>query len=158
MKLFILLGLFLATSGVSSADAATAWQTLGFDGTGFQKGAAGGAILVRDGYLPVPAGAGAPHEDQLPGGTGAVAVFCFVQSSGGKLRLQAGFLPMGAAVVSVTGKSLTVAGRTDASGYLILALPPGSYDVRLFGFLHKVTVETGKTALVAIRGGKRMGD
>ena len=65
---------------------------------------------------------------------------------------------MAGMLVTITGDSMTVAGRTDASGYLVLALPPGSYDVRLAGVTKKWVVDKQKTALVALRGGKRMGD
>ncbi len=158
MRLFFLLGMLCGAPGLALAGAASGWQTLGFDGNLFQKGAAAGAIQVRDGYLPVPASAGAPREDQLPKGTGALAVLCFVQGAGGKLKPQPGVLPMAGVAVTLSGHALTVVGRTDADGYLILALPPGSYEARLLGFSKKLTVEMGKTALVAIRGGKRMGD
>jgi hypothetical protein len=66
--------------------------------------------------------------------------------------------PMAGIAITVHTKSLTIAGRTDANGYLILALPPGSYEVQLIGSTKKVTVEVAKTALVAMRGGKRMVD
>ena len=158
MRLMILLGMFLTASGLSSALAASSWQSVGFDGSGFQQGAVAGAILVRDGYLPVAKGAGQLLEDPLPGGTGAVALYCYLQSSGGKLRRHAGFLPIVGCAVTVGGQALTLAARSDENGYLILALPPGSYDLHLFGITRKVTVELGKTALVAIRGGKRMVD
>ena len=158
MRMLFLLGIFLTASGLSVAGAASSWQTFGFDGKAFQKGAGGGAIQVRDGYLPVPAGATAPRGEPLPNGTGALALLCFLQSSGGKLKPQASISPMAGVAVTVTGNSQTRAGRTDASGYLILALPPGSYEVHLFGFSKKVSVEIGKTALVAMRGGKRMVD
>jgi len=158
MRLLFLLGVFLTASGLAGACAASSWQTLAFDGNVFAKGSGSGAIMVRDGYLPVPAGTAAPREDQLPEGTGAVAVFCYQQRSGGKLRPLGGLAPMAEVVITVNGTSLKLAARTDASGYLILALPPGSYDVGLFGLSKKVTVEGGKTALVALRGGKRMVD
>jgi len=158
MRLLLLLGIFLAASGLSCATAASDWQSFGFDGAAFVKGSGSGAIMVRDGYLPVPASAQAPREDKLPEGTGAVALLCFQQSSGGKLRAQPGLAPMAGVAVTITGNSLNLAARTDANGYLILALPPGSYELRLLGFSKKVAVEHGKTALVAIRGGKRMVD
>jgi hypothetical protein len=158
MRLLLLLGLFLTASGLGCAGAASDWQSFGFDGTAFVKDSGSGAIMVRDGYLPVPASAQAPREDKLPEGTGAVALLCFQQSSGGKLRGQPGLAPMAGAAVTITGNALSLAARTDASGYLILALPPGSYEFRLLGFSKKVALEHGKTALLAIRGGKRMVD
>ena len=158
MRLFFLLGM-LCSAPVLAVAGASGWQLLGFDGNTFQKGAADGAIQVRDGYLPVPAAAGTPPDDKLPDGTGALALLCFLQSSGGKLALpQPTVTPLAGVAVTLSAKALTVAGRTDASGYLILALPPGSYQAHLLGFSQKVSVQTGKTALVAIRGAKRMVD
>ena len=158
MRLLLLLGMFLTVSGCSCACAASQWQSFAYRLSGFVAGAGDGAIQVRDGYLPVPAGAPQLREDRLPEGTGALALFCFQQRSGGKLKGQAGFAPMGGVAVTVTGNSLTLAARTDASGYLILALPPGSYQLHLFGLSKTVQVESGTTALVATRGGKRMVD
>lgn len=158
MRMLLLLSIFFAATGLTCAGAALGWQSFDFDGKGFVKTSGGGSIMVRDGYLPVSAGVAAPREDQLPPGTGAVALFCFLQSSGGKLRPQTGSAPMAGMVVTVGGKNITLAARTDANGFLILALPPGSYDFRLLGFSKKATVESGKTALVALRGGKRMVD
>jgi len=158
MRLLLLLGLLCMTPALGFAGAVSSWQSFGFDGSGFVKTAGPGAIMVRDGYLPVPAGAHAPREDQLPEGTGALAVFCFQQRSGGKLRPQSGLAPMPGVAVTVVGNSVTLAARSDAGGYLILALPPGSYEIRLFGLSKKVVVEGRKTALVALRGGKRMVD
>jgi len=149
----LLLGILCATAGLGFA-ASPSWQGFGFDGSGFTKGGASGVIQVRDGYLPVP-GKSVVREDQLPEATGAMAVFCFQQRSGGKLRPQGGASPMAGMLVTITGDSMTVA---DASGYLVLALPPGSYDVRLAGVTKKWVVDKQKTALVALRGGKRMGD
>ena len=157
MRLLFLLGLFFIWSGLGCAGAASGWQPFDFDGSGFVSSSGGGSIQIRDGYLPIPAGTAA-REDELPNGTGAVALLCFQQSSGGRLRPHPSIAPMPGVAVTVTGKKITLAARADASGYLVLALPPGTYDFRLFGFSKKVKVETGKTALVAIRGGKRMVD
>jgi hypothetical protein len=154
-----ILSFICAVSGFGVAEAATTWQTFGFDGSAFRKGVGEAVIQVRDGYLPF-AGSGGVRNDQLPPGTGAVAVLAFVQSAGGKLAPHSRPTVIAITDVAVTlaAKSFHVAGRTDANGYLIMALPPGSYDVRLLGFSQKVTVDGGKTALVAIRGGKRMVD
>lgn len=156
MRAPLLLGILLAGAGLGLA-AATPWDSIGFDGSAFAKGVGAGAIQVRGGYLPVP-GSTVTREDQLPEGTGALAVFCYQQRSGGKLRPQRGSAPMAGMVVTITGDSLTLAGRSDASGYLVLALPPGSYEVRLAGVTKKAVVENQKTGLVALRGGKRMVD
>jgi hypothetical protein len=159
MKLLFLLGVLCTATGLASAGTANGWQSFGFDGNAFQKGIAGGAIQVKDGYLPISTPGEAPRADQLPSGTGALAVLCYSQSSGGKLSSQhPPMAPMAGIAITVHTKSLTIAGRTDANGYLILALPPGSYEVQLIGSTKKVTVEVAKTALVAMRGGKRMVD
>ena len=158
MRLLILLGILCTVPGSVLAGGGSGWQSFGFDGSAFQKGAPAAAIWVRDGYLPVAGGATAAQEDQLPSGAGAVAVLGFLQSAGGKLRSHPSVVPLAGVAVTLTGNALTITGRTDASGYLILALPAGNYDARLLGFSKKVTVESGKTALVAIKGGKRMVD
>lgn len=158
MRLLLLLGICLAVFGLSCAEAASGWQSFGYEGNRFVKDSGGSAILVRDGYLPVPADALAPREDRLPKGTGAIALLCFQQSSGGKLRPRPSIAPLAGMAVTISRNSLTLAARTDASGYLVLALPPGSYRLQLLGFSKRVDVKVGKTALVALRGGKRMVD
>lgn len=155
MRLLLLLCMIVMACGPSYAG--PAWQTFVFDGNNFASGDGSRAIMTRDGYLPVPASA-APREDQLPDGTGAVAVLCYQQRSGGKLRSHAAIVPLAGGAVTIRGKSLTVAGRCDESGYLILALPPGTYQLQFARFTKTVTVEKGKTSLVAFRGSKRMVD
>lgn len=137
------------TEGVSSFQ---------FDGSTFREGRAPGAILIKDGFLPLVAGEGGLREDPLPSGTGAVVLLCYRQVSGGKLGSHAGYAPMPAVAVVVSSASLALAARADANGYLILALPAGSYQLSLFGISKRVTIEKGKSALVSIRGGKRMVD
>lgn len=136
------------------------WHVYSFNGKDFGEAEVPGtaAIALREGYLPVVVTDNSPREDRLPKGTGSLALFCFIQSAGGKLKPQRGAIPMSGVVVEVVGKGGVLAGRTDSAGYLILALPPGDYEVRMSGFSRKVRVEKGKNALVAIRGGKRMVD
>jgi len=129
-----------------------------FDGSSFREARGAGAILVKDGMLPQTAGAGDVREDPLPAGTGAVAVLCYRQSSGGKLKSHAAAAPMPGIAVTVRGSGLILATRTNAGGYAILALPPGSYEVSIFGFTKRVVVDSGKTVLTSIRGSKRMVD
>jgi hypothetical protein len=155
MRLLFLLGIFLSTTAFGAAGG---WHSFRFDGSGFAEGSGKGAILVRDGYLPVQAADGAPREDPLPAGTGAVALLCYQQVSGGKLQSQAGYRAIPGAALSVHGAAVTLAARVDAGGYLILALPAGSYEFKAFGFTKRVNVVQGKNALVSIRGGKRMVD
>jgi hypothetical protein len=129
-----------------------------FDGSAFVESRAEGAILVRDGLLPVLSGEGSPREDPLPAGTGALAVLCYRQSSGGKLGRYPRIIPVPGTAVVVHGTGFTLAARADAGGYVILALAPGRYELKVFGHSKPVVVEPGKTALVPIRGGKRMVD
>jgi hypothetical protein len=158
MRQSLLLVVLLLACGTCYAGAASSWQMWGFDGSAFVKDGPGGPILVRDGYLPVPGGASLQREDPLPQGTGAVALFCYQQRSGGKLRNQGALAPMPGLALTVKSRSLMLAARTDENGYLILALPPGKYELQLAGLTKTVTVEKGKTSLAALRGGKRMVD
>jgi hypothetical protein len=135
-----------------------AFKSLLFDGSSFKEARGEGAVLVRDGLLPQVAEDAAPREDPLPPGTGAAVLLCYRQTSGGKLRPHSPMAPMPGVAVTVRGTSVTLAARTNAAGYLILALPPGSYEFKGFGFSKRVVVEAGKTALAALRGGKRMVD
>jgi len=158
MRLFIYAALLMVLLCVSPAWAGSPGaMSLLFDGTAFRESSAPGALLVRDGMLPDSAGEAA-REDPLPAGTGAVALLCYRQSAGGKLKSHGAVAPMAGVAVSVRGGGLVLAGRSDARGYLILALPPGSYQFKLFNFSKQVVVEPGKTALAFIRGGKRMVD
>jgi hypothetical protein len=159
--------LFLASvSGVTAMELShpstkTLWRPFHFDGSDFRPGTAAGAapVLMRDGYLPLIQIKGeSPREEQLPEGTGAVAGFCYLQAAGGKLQERSGSIPMAGLAVTLHGGGRQVAAMTGAGGFFVTALPPGEYEVRAAGFTSKVTVEKGKTSLVAIRGGKRMVD
>ena len=161
--LFLLLAL---VSGVTAMELShpstkTLWRPFHFDGSGFRPGTAAGmaTVLLRDGYLPFiqPNGEN-PREEQLPEGTGALAGFCYLQAAGGKLQERSGHIPMAGLAVTLRGGAGQVAATTGAGGFFVIALPPGEYEVQAAGFARKVTVEKGKTSLIAIRGGKRMVD
>lgn len=157
----ILVSTFLEGAlAVAAGEKPPSWHAYSFNGKDFGETEIPGtaAIALSEGYLPVVVTGNTPHEDRLPKGTGGLALFCFIQSAGGKLKPQRGVMPMSGVVVEVAGKGLHLAGRTDSAGYLILALPPGDYEVRMSSFSRKVRVEKGKNALVAIRSGKRMVD
>lgn len=157
MRLLFLFGVLLLASATAWAGA-PGWTSFRFDGAAFSEGGGKGAISVRDGYLPVVAADGILPEDPLPEGTGAVALLCYQQVSGGKLKRQAGYRALPGVALSVRGAAVTLGTRGDANGYAILALPAGSYQLKAFGFTKRVDVVQGKSALVAIRGGKRMVD
>ena len=137
------------------------WQSYTFaaDGLREAQGTGGTLLLVRDGYLPIiSADRSRPTETPLPAGAGALAGACYLQSSGGKLRDASGHLPLAGIVVEVDGGAGKLTTRTDGGGYLELVLPAGEYAVRVTGMSYRVTVEKGRTSLVALRGGKRMVD
>jgi hypothetical protein len=132
-----------------------------FTGKEFIEGLSPGAVSVnvQESYLPfVQAGEGAPRIAKLPEGAAGLALLCYVQSAGGKLKSDNGYLPICGAPVEIIGGAFKLAVRADEHGYVVLALPPGQYEVRLLGFSRKVKLEKGRNALVAIRGGKRMVD
>ncbi len=139
------------------------WNKYYFDGQEFREGtaAAGRSVYRRAGYVPVlKRGDEQPREDKLPPGTGGLIVLCYIQTAGGKLQDHSGYLPLAGAAVEIREEKRILTIRTDEEGYLALALPAGKYDVRVqgLGLTRKVRIEKGKTALVAIRAGKRMVD
>ena len=136
-------------------------RSLTFDGRDFKETKKGGYPVLRhqEGYLPFVDYSGSrPQESRLPEGTGAVAGLCFVQVAGGKAHKAPGYLPMPGETVEIRDGKTIMAVRSDASGYFVLALPPGNYDLRVRNIGRKVTVERGKTTFVALRGAKRMVD
>jgi hypothetical protein len=161
-----LLLLLASVSGVTAMELShpstkSLWRPFHFDGSGFHPGTAAGAatVLIRDGYLPIiqPNGE-SPREEQLPDGTGAIAGFCYLQAAGGKLQERSGQVPLAGVAVTLRGGAGQLAATTGAEGFFVIALPPGEYEVQAAGVPRKVTVEKGKTSLIAIRGGKRMVD
>ena len=156
----LLLMLSITPFGFASM-ARAAGNSYYFTGKEFLEGLSPGAVSVnvQESYLPfVQAGGGNPKLAKLPEGTGGLALLCYVQSAGGKFKSGNGYLPISGAPVEIIGGGLKLAARADEHGYVVLALPPGQYEVRLPGFSRKVKLEKGKNALVAIRGGKRMVD
>jgi len=167
IKTISVLFLFLASvSGVTAMELShpstkTLWRAFHFDGSGFSPGAAAGTatVLLRDGYLPfIQVNGESPREEHLPEGTGAIAGFCYMQAAGGKLQERSGHIPKAGLAVTLRGGTGQVAATTGATGFFVIALPPGEYEVQVAGVPRKVTVEKGKTSLIAIRGGKRMVD
>jgi len=161
--LFLLLA---SVSGVTAMELShpstkTLWRPFHFDGSGFSPGTATGTatVLLRDGYLPfIQVNGESPRDERLPEGAGAMAGFCYLQAAGGKLQEKSGYLPMMGVAVTLRGGAGQVAATTGGGGFFVIALSPGEYEVQAAGFARKVTVEKGKTSLIAIRGGKRMVD
>lgn len=144
--------------GSRHRSAEAAWQSYVFRDGGFRPGTgASGGIRVRNGFFPLPEGkteGGTP----LPGDHGAAALFCYVQSSGGKLASGAATVPAGGCRVDITGNGLDQAAESGPDGFAIAALPPGQYQVKAMGRSTPIVIESGKTSLAAIRAGKRMVD
>jgi hypothetical protein len=160
---FLLLASVVTTGAMETSHPSpkNEWQQLRFDGTGFRTGTGAGTmpIMVRDGYYPVPGDtAGNVPEEKLPAGFGAIAGFCYLHSAGGKLRDMSGYAPLARMNVEISGANSHATIVTDDRGYFVLALPPGEYQVKVRSFIRSVVIEKGKTSLVAVRGGKRMGD
>ena len=138
------------------------WNYFHFDGHGFVAGKPADdspAVALRAGVRPVLVGKGGkPEPVSLAGHAGALVGICFSQGSGGKLKAGAGFLPYPRLPVQVfSGETMVAATQTDAEGYFLVTLPPGKYRVRARQEV-EVTVENGKTTLLALRAGKRMVD
>lgn len=146
-------GGFFANLGKSSHP----WH---FDGREFIPGAGDVALLIRDGYLPIIKSAeGLTPSVALSAGQGAIAGFCYLQTSGGKLANHGSFMPTEGFPVRIIGAG----GRqwqttSDPRGFFTLPLPAGSYEIQGTGNPATVTVSAGKTALIALRTGKRMVD
>ena len=157
MRVLLLAGLLFCTAGLSCADVTSTWQSVRFNGNEFVP-TQNGTLLLRDGYLPRLADSKVLREDQLGEGMGALAIYCYQPQSGGKLKTQPRQAPLSGVAVTVAGGGQRFAARADAGGYLLLALPPGDYVVGISGITRNVRVESGKTAPVALRSGKRMVD
>lgn len=132
-----------------------------FDGASFIEGRREGApsVMIKDGYYPqvLPAkDNGRPK--RLPEGAGGVAGFCFMEVRGGKLGRADGVIPLGGREVTLTGDGRKVTVRTDENGFFVTALPEGRYEVELLGARKTIDVKKGKSAIVTLRGGKRLVD
>ena len=132
-----------------------------FDGREFVPGARNGdmVILVRDGYLPVMRTESEAPSTALPNGAGAIAGVCYVQVTGGKLANRSETLQESGCRVKIISASGEVRHATaDQYGFFYLSLPAGIYEVHGAGSPINFTVSEGRTALVALRTGKRMVD
>ena len=169
MKLMFVFCLILFTLGLTFSSEGGIFKNLGrsthpwqFNGQEFVPGAGDGGmvILVRDGYLPVlRTGDESSPSTALPVGAGAIAGICYVQVAGGKLATRSGALPESGCPVEVSDPLRVVRHATaDQHGFFSLSLPAGTYEVHGAGSSIKLTVTEGRTALVALRTGKRMVD
>lgn len=149
--------LLLVTCCWGEESASPGWRRFAFNGRDFQETSQPKKISVqlKNGYLPDIVSVGAvSREDALPEGTGGVAGICYIETVGGKKKRGA-YIPLAGAVVELSKGAWRMAARADAQGYFVLALPPGEYELKLFGFSGRFRVEAGKNALVAVRGGRQ---
>ncbi len=132
-----------------------------FDGKEFRDGSLPHAVTVyhQVGFLPVVAAGDMPiPRDPLPKGTGGIVIYCYIQSSGGKIEAQGGSVPVAEVAVEVKGEGGSLLLRTDENGYAVAGVAAGTYEVSVKGVAAKFTVEQGSTTLLPIRAGKRMVD
>ncbi len=140
----------------------TIWNYFHFDGHNFVPGEpAGGSafIAVKRGHRPVVLRhTAAPEAFQMPSGHGALAGFCYIQSSGGKLARTKPYHPASGVTVQISsdGKIVAVT-ETDENGYFITVLPAGKYLISCRISVEAI-VEKGSTKLIPLRVGKRMVD
>ena len=161
-----LAGVALAVMSLTAAAAAKRpggrWNYFHFDGRGFVAGKAADdspSVALRAGVRPVIVAKGAkPEPVSLDGQTGALVGICYGQSSGGKLKVGAAFLPYPRLPVRIfSGETVVAATQTDAEGYFLVMLPAGRYRVKARQEV-EVTIENGTTTLLPLRAGKRMVD
>jgi hypothetical protein len=151
----------VAVSAASKRPAA--WNYYHFDGHGFVAGrpADGSPFLaVRDRIQPVVLTSTSRIEAvALPPDKGALAGFCYIRSSGGKLAGGSGHVPSPGITVSIfSGNTVVLLTQTDEYGYFVALLPAGVYRISSGAFAAEAAVEAGKTTLSALQTGKRMVD
>lgn len=137
------------------------WRSSYFNGKEFRDGSLPGVRTVfhGEGLLPVVVAGDMPVSwDSLPKGTGAIVLYCYIQSSGGKIAAQGGSVPMAGVAVELKGGEGRLLLRTDDNGYAVAGIAAGLYEVSVKGVATKFTVAQGTTTLLPIRAGKRMVD
>ena len=155
--IFVLLACGCALGG--EAKTLQKWQTSHFVENNFREGPSSDVPTVyhRDGFLPfVISGKKSGTDDPLPQGAGAVVIFCYVQSTGGRSKTNSGGYPLPDTAVQVSDGKIKVVLRTDGNGYVVAAFPAGQYEVAVRGIIRKLVVKERQTLLVPIRAGKRM--
>lgn len=158
---FLFFAFVLINPGHGVGDITQPWEKYFFDGKEFREGLApsGATVYKREGYLPaILTGNQTIPEDKFPPGIGGLVIFCYIQTAGGKLQNHSGYVPVTGIAIEIINERRTAILRSDGDGYAIIALPAGSYDVRVKGVTRTVRFEQGKTAFMAIRAGKRMVD
>jgi len=158
-----LAALFMLTSCAITTRNGSNWQAYTFTGSEIIPAEAGGikTVWIRDGFMPRGEKPGVQESDlgSLPPKSGAIAGICYIQTSGGKLVDQSGYSLLKDEQITIksTRDGIFVA-RTDEQGIFIEPLYPGEYEFSCRGAGRTAVIKEGKTALVQIRGGKRMAD
>lgn len=164
MRKMILMGTLTVQLAACSLPATpSTWEKYSFNGQEFQRGGIESrpSLWIRYGYLPrieEPRDASRNY-GKLPPKSGAVAGICYLQTSGGKLADQSGAKPLPDEQITISSRELGVSvTRSDTAGFFVEELFPGDYRLFCRGAEVSVSIKEGQTALVPIRGGKRMVD
>ena len=164
MKVVVVMGaifVLLACGCALGGEGRPTWQSSYFDGSEFREGSLPRAVTVyhQVDFLPVVTAGDIPvSRDPLPKGAGGVVIYCYIQSSGGKIEAQGGSVPVAGVAVELRGEGGNLLLRTDDKGYAVAGVAAGTYIVSVKGVATKFTVAQGTTTLLPIRAGKRMVD
>jgi hypothetical protein len=158
-----LAAMILLTTSCSLPAMSEKWVKYSFNGHQFQIGSGENSpfIWLRDGYTPRrddPREV-SPDNGKLPPKRGAVAGICFARVTGGKLTDTTGVIPLPEERITISNSnSGTSYAKSDSAGFFVEVLLPGDYQLTCRGTGTGVRVKQGQTALVTIRGAKRMND
>jgi hypothetical protein len=163
MLTIVLAALLTLTASCSLSASPTKWEKFTFNGQDFQTGRFENSpsIWTRAGYTPRIKEPDSASRDsgKLPPKTGAVAGICYLQTSGGKIAVQSGAIPLPHEQITFRNREFgTSVTSSDVAGFFIKELFPGDYQLFCRGAVVDVRAIEGQTVLVPIRGGKRMAD
>ena len=137
----------------------TSWQPYSFNGSQFVAGDFAGmpTILVRSGFVPARDSSG--RGGALATTDGAVAGFCYRQTSGGKMSTNPGNTALAVETIYIfrDRKSLQTT-QSDSAGFFAESLPAGNYEIACRGIRIPFRIRQGETTLVPLPCGKRMVD
>jgi hypothetical protein len=138
----------------------SAWQPYSFNGKEFIAGDIMGmpTLWVRNGYAPQTESS-SRSGSALATAYGAVAGFCYLQVSGGKLAEGGGTLPLNDERITIYSEKLdNIVSRSDSAGFFSTSLPPGDYEIGCRGQRKPFRIRNGETTLIPLQCGKRMVD
>lgn len=139
------------------------WTYYHFDGHEFKTGQPAEDkefIAVHENMRPVLATRSSKIKaNALPSDQGAIAGIAYIQSSGGKLASQSGFVPASKMTVHISvGDRIVTTIDTDEQGYFTTGLGTGRYTISCGMARTDLAIKKGTTLLVPLRAGKRMVD